>query len=880
MTTDKLFRQYTWDGRPVRVYAYDREAQSTELRLEGTVKNVEWAEDEFTILFNDRLSELEVPFQPARFLGTAVGATGIEGASELTGQIKPSVFGTVLNIPAPLLNAATLVHGVNFDIDGFDFTLANDQRAVNKNPTGEFPVQVVALDRTHAAVIYNHDDSGDGLFIELLTVDRGTSETTPQGLELSLDVGPAVWAHAIKLDQDTVLVVWEDDAGNVEAIAAVLDRIASPWVWRKGTAATVGLNNETPSVGPVARPRVALFDNYDETAAEIASARVVFINSSGVAYRDITVTRDLTAQVANVTTPDTFGSVITVATSDVTTVDIATLITQDNAGTNGARFGIVYGHGTSGTGFLEVGLLTQSGTWRTYVSEIASSDRADHARIVAVYDPDTYTGTDFFHTFVAFRRQSDAALVVRAFWMDDGIGGTTGGNYDQELVFAGSWGHPEIVRLTDERAAIMVGSHTTGEKIHLGAVWSNGYSIKGQTPEPIGQANYHHGSVDVLTTDEHIGLIIGMTEHPVPSTVRAITAWGTPTAQPQPVAAFDAVYDSGLGLTFGADFKTIAALEGSSPSGGTFNTCLNSGAFILGASPTGSITADVTENDDDARRRQGNAARIVERILTNPHRVGAAAGRAVGNLSRVPVKASAGANPQLSPGSFNTLEAANDAILGIFIFGEFTVLEVCQLVLNSVGAGLSADRSGFFVVPRFAAAGAASASFTTQVIIGGSFRRLVSNDPGSGIPAHLMSVGFQRNYTVQTADQLVGAVPDSESATSHGRTFLAREFRFADQLDPSVLQRHKLSPAQVVAALFADEADAEVEAERLATLYCRDIGPWEIAVQRDEAKGVDIGHTIEVTHPRFGFDTGRKGVVTGITELFGVNETVLEFWTT
>jgi hypothetical protein len=45
-----------------------------------------------------------------------------------------------------------------------------------------------------------------------------------------------------------------------------------------------------------------------------------------------------------------------------------------------------------------------------------------------------------------------------------------------------------------------------------------------------------------------------------------------------PLASVGAVYDSGLALTFGADFATKELMQAAAPSAGTYNTCLAEGS--------------------------------------------------------------------------------------------------------------------------------------------------------------------------------------------------------------------------------------------------------------------------------------------------------------
>ncbi len=59
------------------------------------------------------------------------------------------------------------------------------------------------------------------------------------------------------------------------------------------------------------------------------------------------------------------------------------------------------------------------------------------------------------------------------------------------------------------------------------------------------------------------------------------------------IAEVTAVYDNGVALALDADYATPALLAAASPASGEFATCLAAGLFMLGASPAGTITADI-----------------------------------------------------------------------------------------------------------------------------------------------------------------------------------------------------------------------------------------------------------------------------------------------
>ena len=108
-------------GRLARVLMVDSDApySSATVLTRGIVERAVGTDKEVTFHFRDLMQELRKPVSPAKFAGTNVGATGIEGLpGDIGGKPKPRTFGKVLNIKPVLLNAAQLIYGWNFDRSG------------------------------------------------------------------------------------------------------------------------------------------------------------------------------------------------------------------------------------------------------------------------------------------------------------------------------------------------------------------------------------------------------------------------------------------------------------------------------------------------------------------------------------------------------------------------------------------------------------------------------------------------------------------------------------------------------------------------------------------------------------------------------------------
>jgi hypothetical protein len=105
---------YGFDGRPITIRRGSPGAaypSGFPVWLTGTMQQPEVTTSTVTIKLRDRQAELTIPLQPTKYAGTNTPPTGLEGtATDLKGKPKPLLFGKVLNISPPLVNAAKLIY--------------------------------------------------------------------------------------------------------------------------------------------------------------------------------------------------------------------------------------------------------------------------------------------------------------------------------------------------------------------------------------------------------------------------------------------------------------------------------------------------------------------------------------------------------------------------------------------------------------------------------------------------------------------------------------------------------------------------------------------------------------------------------------------------
>lgn len=316
------------------------------------------------------------------------------------------------------------------------------------------------------------------------------------------------------------------------------------------------------------------------------------------------------------------------------------------------------------------------------------------------------------------------------------------------------------------------------------------------------------------------------------------------------VQSIDAVYDAGVPLLFSADFTTITALRGASIQGGYYATAKNLGLFRVGSSPFGTVTCDATEGATSGDR---TAAQIAKRMLT---RMGFTAS-------------------DWDAGSITALDTDNSSNVGVWIAEPTEALEAITTVLGTVGGWLLPTRMGTFEMGRMEApAGTPVAVWTEAEMLdrGSGIERIASNDVGAGVPIWKVTVRYGRIYAVQTGEALAGCVATARRAE------LASEWRSVTATDAGVKTLHLNAGELTVDTLYADEADAQAEANRLLALYGTRRDRLMIPVDTDLAAAVDLGRTVTVKIQRWGYGAGRLMTVIGLTERAGAGVTDVEVW--
>lgn len=266
------FRRYGADGRAIRIRRCRRGAAyaGAATLLTGTTLRVDTDRRQARFILRDRLGEVVgLPMQTARFAGTNVGTTGVEGtADDLIDRPKPMLFGKGLELPVPPANAPAFVFLISTrEIAGVD-AVYDDGVALAAGTTHATLAALLAA--TPASGVYDLylGGSGDGAHVKVggnpnrVTVDATEGVTAadrtagriweailtgPGGVDPG-DIRSGVVA-ALDAANDAVIGLWTgtDETTVGEALDLAAGSVGAGWTQRRdGTFEIVRLEAPKP----------------------------------------------------------------------------------------------------------------------------------------------------------------------------------------------------------------------------------------------------------------------------------------------------------------------------------------------------------------------------------------------------------------------------------------------------------------------------------------------------------------------------------------------------------------------------------------------------------------------------------------------------------
>ena len=248
------------------------------------------------------------------------------------------------------------------------------------------------------------------------------------------------------------------------------------------------------------------------------------------------------------------------------------------------------------------------------------------------------------------------------------------------------------------------------------------------------------------------------------------------------------------------------------------STDLTNGKFTLGASPVGTVTCTVVQADS-------SAAAIVTALA--------------GRISGVTVDAA------------NFATFPNTAPLGYYADSETTVGEAVRALVEPLGAVARFNRAGELQLIRIGAPGTPVLELTPDDIAERGLRLLEFEAPRSRI-----SVGYFRNWHPQIAAALAGIADPLRLV--YGTEWLLKTAT-------NSLPAYPLADERRIDSLLMTGDDAQAEADRRASLRSTKRERWRVDAFVSAAT-LELGSTVTISYPGYGFDAGRDGVVTAISK--------------
>lgn len=308
------------------------------------------------------------------------------------------------------------------------------------------------------------------------------------------------------------------------------------------------------------------------------------------------------------------------------------------------------------------------------------------------------------------------------------------------------------------------------------------------------------------------------------------------------ISTVDAVYVGGVALSKGSDYTSQSNMESSAPSSGQFRVWPAGGMFRLGTAPAKQVTADVTQGATAADR---TTAQVLKAM------------------------AQAAGITDISAADVTAMDTANSAVVGLYVDGSETTLQLMDQVAASAGAFFGFDAEGTLRMSVLTApSGTAVATVRTW-----NTAALDRQITGDGLPTWRAKVRHSRYYTVQRS-----AV---DSATDAQKSAIAQEYRSVVSEDATIKDQWLAAQTLERDTLLTADADASTEAARLLALYGVQHHVYlarGVQLTATQMDALDLNAVVSVEWPRFELDAGVLMRVIGIQADYIRNTADLTLW--
>ena len=258
---------------------------------------------------------------------------------------------------------------------------------------------------------------------------------------------------------------------------------------------------------------------------------------------------------------------------------------------------------------------------------------------------------------------------------------------------------------------------------------------------------------------------------------------------------------------------------------------LSNGEFTLVAAPAGQVTVDVVQADQS-----------FEDIVTE----------LCGLLS-------------VSVNATNLAAFPNTAPLGIYVDKETQLDTLLNTLAASVGGVIRINGSGEVEAFRIEEADTTA----DMTLIEDDFVDRGMSLASIEQPVKKLTLGYQKNWTLQDPATLAGSV------SLANRELFATDY--SDVTASNTLSGFPLAHEKFVDTLIYASADAQTECDRRRTLRNTTRHIYSVKAFLSAAPVV-LGDTLEITYPGYGFESGKKVRLIGISRILGKRRLELTLW--
>lgn len=312
-----------------------------------------------------------------------------------------------------------------------------------------------------------------------------------------------------------------------------------------------------------------------------------------------------------------------------------------------------------------------------------------------------------------------------------------------------------------------------------------------------------------------------------------------------------AARDRGVPLTAGAPYADQAELldQALTPAAGTFRAWQG---FVRLGETAQSLTVD-------AEQASAHGADVLEQLVT-------AAGGTVATppVQQEPYITADGSAYETADGSdYQVTSAPLSALVGIYLSDTRSTASMLDELAASIGGFWRTNADGDVAMSLLLIGTPADVIPEHRVL---DIERQRGGAGDNGLPVYRVTVRADRVATVQN-DLAAGATR---------RARWQSEYRAFRATDDEVRTRHPLSRELTVDTAL--RAGGQILADRLGALLAPRRDSTQVTARLDQYGDREIGETVTVEHPRFGYAGGRDMIVLGRTPDAEAGAVTLEVW--